>query len=44
MIGYGDSWVLVYCKLGGTVNQGAMNYLIKETVPQVFLQAVFNLL
>ena len=44
VIGYADSWVLVYCKLGGTVNHGARKYLIEETVPQVFIQAVFNLL
>jgi len=35
VIGCADSWVIVYCKLGGTVNQGARNYLIKETIPQV---------
>jgi len=44
VIGYADSWVLVYCKLGGTVKQGARNYLIKGTITQVFLYVVLNLL
>jgi hypothetical protein len=44
VIGYADSWVLVYGKLGETVNQGSRNDLIKETIPQVFLQGVLNLL
>jgi hypothetical protein len=40
VIGYAGSWVLAYCKLGGTVKQAARNCLIKETIPQVFLQAI----
>jgi hypothetical protein len=40
VIGYADSWVLVYCKLGGRVNQVARSCLIKNTIPQVFLQAI----
>jgi hypothetical protein len=44
VIGYADLRVLVFCKLGGTVKKGARNYLIKETITQVILQAVLNLL
>jgi hypothetical protein len=40
VIGYADSWVLVYGKLEGIVNQVARNCLIKENIPRVFLQAI----
>jgi hypothetical protein len=40
VIRYADSRVLLYCKLGGGVKQAARNYVIKETISQVFLQAV----
>jgi hypothetical protein len=42
VIGYSNSWVLVYCKLGGTVDQVARKCLIKETTPQVSLQAILT--